>query len=433
MNKNQNGLKRVVGVFGLTTNIVNIVVGSGIFVLPAIVAAGLGSASVFAYLFCGFLITLVMLCFGEAGSRITNTGGAYAYIRAAFGPYFGFITAVLFVLATISADAAVANAIVDIVGSIIPEFRISSVKVLTFLVLFSLFAYINVRGVKAGVSVVKGMTITKLIPLLLLVLFSWNHVSIVNLSIGTFPSFQEIAEISLILFFAFQGAETGLSISGEVKKPNVTIPRGILISISLVLILYILIQSVSQGVLGDSLARYKENPLGAVANQVFGSAGFTIMTIAAAISMIGYLSSAILSMPRILFRAARDQAIPIPAFTRIHDRYKTPFIAIIAYASAGFLFACFGGFEQLAIIASATVLLIYLGVSLSVLKLRTRETHTKDAFKIPGGALVPTLSCCTILFLLSNLAYKEFVIIVMAIIILSALYGLRSIYSSRKN
>ena len=78
--KEKENLKREIGIWGLSANLVNIMVGAGIFVLPAIVAAGLGSASILAYLFCGFLITLVMLCFAEVGSKITDTGGAYTYI-----------------------------------------------------------------------------------------------------------------------------------------------------------------------------------------------------------------------------------------------------------------------------------------------------------------------------------------------------------------
>ena len=84
------GLKREIGLWGLTANIVNVVIGSGIFVLPAIVSEKLGASGILAYFFCGFLITTIMLCFAEMGSRITVTGGAYAYIEAAFGKYFGF-------------------------------------------------------------------------------------------------------------------------------------------------------------------------------------------------------------------------------------------------------------------------------------------------------------------------------------------------------
>ncbi len=422
MEENKENLKRVIGLFGFSTNIVNMVVGSGIFVLPAIVAAGLGSSSIFAYLLCGFLVALVMLCFAEAGSKITESGGAYVYIRTAFGPYFGFLTSVLFVLATISADAAVANAIVDIIGSVLPAFKTPFVRVSTFFILFAGFGFINIKGVKSGVEVVKFVTITKLVPLLLLVVFSWGSVSLDNLSIGMVAPFGDIAEISLILFFAFQGAESGLSVGGEVKNPQRIIPRGILLSIMTVLILYVLIQIVAQGVLGNSLVSFTENPLGAVASRVFGSFGFTAMTFAAAVSMLGYLSSSVLSMPRILYRASIDKVLPVNALAKIHPKFSTPYVAIICYAAAGFLFASTGGFKQLAIISSATILLIYLGVSLSVVKFKKLNTGSGNAFKTPGGYLVPVLSCLTIIYLLSKLALNEFLVISVAILLLSTLY-----------
>lgn len=426
MESKNEDLKRVIGVFGLSTNIINIVVGSGIFVLPAIIAAGLGSSSIFAYLFCGLLITLVMLCFAEVGCRVTDSGGVYSYIRTSFGPYFGFLTAVLFILASFSADAAVANAIVDIIGSIVPEFKLQTVRVTTLLFLFAGFGIINIKGVESGVRTVKFITVTKLIPLIVLILFSWSYVSFDNLSIYASPSFSEIAKMSLILFFAFQGAESGLSISGEVKNPKRNIPKGILVSIATILLLYILIQTVSQGVLGNSLASFKENPLGAVANQVFGSVGFKAITFAAAISMLGYLSSSILSMPRILYSASKDKILPIKSLTKIHPKFSTPHISIISYAFAGFLFASIGGFEQLAIISSATVLLIYLGVSLSAIKLRKTNFGSGDEFRIPGGYLIPILSSLTILYLLTNIEWQEFMVISIAIIALTIVYFLKA-------
>src|SRR4051812_44385086 len=91
------GLKRVIGTWGLTANIINTIIGAGIFLLPAIVTEGLGASSFIAYLFCGFLMTMILLCFAEVGSKVTVTGGAYAYIEAAFGKYFGFLTTNLFI------------------------------------------------------------------------------------------------------------------------------------------------------------------------------------------------------------------------------------------------------------------------------------------------------------------------------------------------
>lgn len=423
--KSKQGLNRVVSVHGLSANIINIVVGSGIYVLPAIVAASLGSASILAYLFCGFLIALVMLCFAEAGSRLTDSGGAYIYIKSAFGDYFGFLTAVLFILGAASADAAVANAIVGILSSVLPVVESSVVRFVIFILLFAGFAGLHVRGVREGVKVVKLITVTKLIPLILLVLFSVPFLSMENLSIDVLPQFGEVATISLVLFFAFQGAESGLSISGEIKNPKRNIPKAIFISIGTILLLYILVQSAAQGVLGATLVNFKENPLGALASELYGPVGLTIMTVAGAVSILGYLSSAILSMPRVLYQASKDKVIPFDVLTSIHPRFHTPYVAIIGYALVGFLFASFGGFEQLAIIASATILLIYLGVSLSVIKMRMSHQPVQDAFRIPGGYTVPILSCITIVFLLSNLAQKEFIFIAVAILLLTVVYFIK--------
>lgn len=434
MQETSEHLKREVGAWGLSANLVNIMVGAGIYALPAIVAAGLGSASIFAYLFCGFLITLVMMCFAEIGSKITVSGGAYTYIQSSFGPYFGFLTVVLFVFSAIAADAAVANAMLDIMGSLFPFFQSPPVRILVFLIVFGGLGYLNVRGIKKGMALVKIITITKLIPLLVLLLFSWGHVSFNNLSINSAPSIIEFGEITLILFFAFQGAESGLSISGEVQNPKKNIPKAILISIVMVLTLYILVQTVAQGVLGDSLSNFKENPLSAVANTVFGPFGFTIMAVAAVISMFGNLSSEILSLPRILFRASKDKVLPLTFLAEVHPRFSTPYTAVITYATIGFFLASFGGFQQLAIISSASILLVYLGVSLSVIKTRRNSIPLKSVtkgFRIPGGYLIPILACLTIFWLLSNLTKNEILGIGLLILVLTLIYFFKDAFRKK--
>ncbi|MBW8243699.1 APC family permease [Muricauda oceani] len=424
-------LKREIGVIGFTAHMVNMVVGSGIFVLPAIVASGLGPSSVFAYLFCIVIVALVMLCFAEVGSRVAASGGAYVYIRTAFGPYIGFLTSILFVWSTLAADAAVANAIVDILGTQLPMFKWPPARMLVFFFLFLIFGFVNFRGAKHGVAVVKLATIAKLIPLLILIMASWGDVAIENLEIQALPSFRKVAEMTLILFFAFQGAESALSISGEVKNPQRTIPKGILVSILIIFMLYVLVQTVAQGVLGPTLPTYRENPLGAVAERVFGGFGFAAMTLAALISMLGYLGSSILSMPRVLFQAAVDGVLPMEKLAKIHPRFSTPFMAIGSYAAIGFLCASFGGFEQLAIISSATILLIYLGVSLAVIKLRMHDEEPRGGFKIPYGYGIPVLSSFVILCLLSHVAIDELIVIVVVVTLLTVFYFVRPYF--RKN
>ncbi|MGB5264285.1 MAG: amino acid permease [Lutimonas sp.] len=415
-------LKREITLWGLTANLVNTIIGAGIFALPALVAEGLGPASITAYLFCGFLVLLVMLCFAEVGSKITSSGGVYAFIEASFGPYFGFLTIIIFLLGCISADAAVANAVYNIAASIFPVLQNEVVRILFLLVIFFGLASINVMGPRKGIGLVKLITLAKVLPLFILILIGFKEVTIDNLIFEHAPSISALGKTSLVLFFAFQGVEAAISINGEVKDPQKNIPKAVLISVALVLVFYILIQTISQGILGDELPLYKDNTLGEVANRIIGPLGLTLLSIGAAVSMFGNLSSEILSIPRSLYSASRDGIIPIKYLSKIHPKFATPYTAIISYASLGFIFAIGSHFEQLAIISVSGTLIIYLGVSLAVIKLRSNGIQYKNSFKIPGGLIVPILSSITIIWFLSNLKRTELLIICIFIVALTFIY-----------
>jgi amino acid transporter len=418
----EEGLQRTIGVWGLSANIVNIVIGAGIFVLPAIVAAGLGSASLIAYLFCGLLIALIMLCFAEAGSEVTDSGGPYTYIESAFGKYAGFLTANLFLIAILAAGGAIANAVADILVDYIPILDVPSGRILFFMLTFGFFAWINIRGVRLGIGLVVITTIAKLIPLLLLVFIGWKEVTATNLLWDTLPEAGSIGQMSLILFFAFMGAEVGLSVGGEVKHPQKTIPRAIFIGIGGIMLLYILIQTVSIGVLGTELANYRENPLAEVGGRIFGPAGLTIISVGAAVSIFGNLNGGILNMPRVLFAAARDRVIPPAALAKVHPVYKTPYVSIILFTSAAFVLASFGGFQILATVSSAISLIVYLGVVLAVIRLRKLLPNHSQSFKVPGGYTIPGIATLIILWFLSHLTGQEAAGIIILIAILTAVY-----------
>jgi len=432
METNEEGLKRTVGVLGLSANIVNIIIGSGIFVLPAIVASFMGASSIIAYIFCGLLMAMVMLCFAEAGSKVTNTGGPYTYIETAFGDYAGFVGGFFAVGSNLFADAAVSNALINVIASAYPIFETGWPRYLFLFILFYGLVYINVIGIKQGIGLVKFNTLIKLIPLLLLVIIGFKDVSLSNLYFEQMPNLKTLSETSLILFFAFQGCETGIIVGGEVKNPKHTIPRAILISIATVLVMYVLIQTVSQGVLGDALPNYKAAPLAETAKVVFGHFGYMLLIIGAVISMFGYMSGTILNSPRIVYALARDKVIPVKVLSKIHPSFATPYIAIIVYATIGFILAVSGSFEQLAIIASSSMLLLYLGVALSVIKLRKSKTKYSAGFKIPGGWTVPILAIIIILYFLSSLAKNEMLGTLIVIVILSIAFGLIKFLKRKK-
>lgn len=422
MIKKDEGLKRSIGVFGLSANIMNIMIGAGIFALPAVIAGIMGSASIFSYIFCGILIALIVLCFAEAGSKVNNTGGPYTYIETAFGDYAGFLAGIFASGSNILASAAVANALLNIIATFNPLFELTSYRVLSLLIVYVLMVTINVRGIKQGIGLVKINTLLKVIPLIVLVVLGFKNISVSNLHIETLPTLGQLGESSLILFFAFLGCETGLIVGGEIKNPKRTIPRSIFLSIGSVVVLYILIQTVSQGVLGTDLVNHKATPLAETAKISMGTFGYVLLTIGAAVSMFGMVSGDLLNSPRVMYALARDKVIPIKPLAKIHPKFATPYIAIIVHGFLVFLFASTGSFEQLVIIATSSILLLYLGVALSVIKLRKTKKSEAGEFKIPGGLTVPILSIGIIIYFLSNLSNKEMIATAVFMGLLSAIF-----------
>jgi APA family basic amino acid/polyamine antiporter len=429
---NNEGLRREIGVLGLAANTLNRTIGAGIFVLPAFVAGFLGETSILAYLFCGFLMMLIMLCFSEIGSKITSTGGAYAYIHAAFGSYPGFLANTMFWFVGILADAAIANAMADMLSIYFPFFLEIPLRALFFLLVFGTFALVNVLGVKHGDNMVKINTLIKVIPLIVLIVAGFLGTSIDNLRWHSLPSVSKLGEASLLLFFAFAGGEASLNVSGELKNPQKVVPLGILSGMAAVVLFYILIQTVSQGVLGADLIKYKEAPLAAVANKVIGSSGATLMMSGAVFSMFAALSGSVLSYPRVIFAGSNKGWMP-KIMSKVHPKFATPFVAIISYAALDFIFSISGGFKQLAIIASASLLVVYLGVVAATIKLRLQEKGKTKGFRLPFGVGIPILAAISILWFLSNLAMKEITSLVIFLGILSVLYLPIVFFGKRNN
>lgn len=423
-NINKDGLRREIGVLGLAANTLNRTVGAGIFVLPALVANILGETSILAYLICGLLMMMIMLCFSEIGSQITDTGGAYAYIDAAFGPYAGFLANAMFWFVGVLADAAVANAMADTVSLYFPILQEHIFRAIFFFIIFGSFAFVNILGVKYGDNVVKINTLLKLIPLSILIIAGFWGTSIENLQWNSLPTIPKLGEASLLLFFAFGGGEASLNVSGELKNPKRVVPLGILSGMGAVVLLYILIQTVSQGVLGNTLASEKEAPLAAVASIVLGKFGSNLMILGAAFSMFAALSGSVLSYPRIIFAGAKKGWLP-SFLGSVHPKFATPYWAIIAYSLFDFTFAISGGFKALAVVASASLLSIYLGVVLATIKLRFKNNSSNiPLFKLPFGITIPVLATIAILWFLSNLALSEMKSLGILLAVLSLIYVL---------
>lgn len=423
------GLKRVMGTRALIASAINLTIGAGIFALPADVAGGLGASSWMAYVVCITLLMLMLLCFVSLGTKFTATGGAYVYVERAFGPFAGFLINTLYWFGyAVMAVAAVANLLVDSLSVFIPFLHTIVGRVLALALVFGFISWINVRGVKQATRLVEINTVAKLLPLGVLIVAGFFIIDFNNYTWTGFPPIEQLGSVSLLLFFAFGGgAETVINASGEVKDPVKSIPRGLLTGAFLVFLIYLSIHLVAQGVLGSDLALYKEAPLAKVAEQAIGPFGVTLLLAGAAISCFGLVSGDLLASPRLLFAAARDGMLP-KFLAKVHPKYATPYWSVIVYASVGFLLSVSGGFRELATLASAALLLIYVGVIFAHIKLR--NVNRENSFNIPGGLFVPILALAATGWFLSSLKWVE---IITAVIFLAAVSIIYFVSQALKN
>ena len=402
-------LIRAIGVPALTANIVNSTIGAGIFVLPALMMTNLGPAAPLAFLCCAAAMVLFVTCFAIAGSRVSLTGGLYAYVEVAFGRYVGFIAGMLYCLTAIAAVAGVVNVFVSSVAGIVPLLGNPVMRVIAMAVVYGVLAVINLRGVREGAGAVTIVTLAKLVPILVFVLVGIFFIRPTNLSWSSWPGAKSLADSVILLLFAFVGIEVALIPSGEVKDPARTVPRSIYLALIITTIIYILIQVVAQGTLGLELANFKDAPLAESAARFLGSFGHTLLLTGATLSAFGFVTSDILSSPRMIFAFGRDGSLP-GWFAHVHRAYRTPDVAILTYTAIAFGLSVFGSFDQLAVLSNVAILLMYLMCCAATWFLVQRDVRADpnaSGFNFAGAKLVPVLAICAILWILIQASLSQ--------------------------
>jgi len=383
----------VIGTFGLAAAIINITIGGGIFRLPANVAGSLGAAAPVAYLVCAVAMGLIVLCIADAGRRVSLTGGPYAYVGTAFGPFVGFLSGVLLWMLGTFATAAVSTVLASSVGLLVPALGGRGMEVAVLVAAYAFWTAVNLKGVALGTRLNSIATVAKLLPLLLVAVGGAFFIDTDNLRVAAMPAAADVARTSLLLIFAFAGIEVALVPSGEVRDTARTVPRAIALAMVGITALYIALQVVSQGILGSGLAQATVSPLADAAGASLGGWASAVLLAGASISMFGYLGGMTLSMPRMVFALARDGFLP-GALARVHPVYHSPQAAIVVQSALTLALAISGTFEKLAILANVSALALYLGCALA-------------AWKLGAGNIVPWLACGVIVWLLTGLTADE--------------------------
>lgn len=388
-------LKRTVSRWEIVALALNDVIGSGIYLLPATAAALLGPASLAAIAVAGVAVFLLILCFAEAASYFDRPGGAYLYTRVAFGELIGFEVgwmtwlARLFSIASISVGTALA------IGRLFPPAQAGVGRGLTIALPLVALAAINIAGVKSGARTAVVFTVGKIAPLVFLVVVGIGGVDWARVIPTAWPRGDKLGEAALLILFAYAGFENTAAPAGEFRNPRRDVPFALVTAMALITLIYSLVQLIALGVVPDLAA--STTPLADAAQRRAGAFGGALLTVGAALSMIGTNSNTTLSGPRYLYALAQDGFGP-RALARLHPRFATPANAIATQTVLALTLAlALHDFALLAALSAMARLLSYVGTAAALPRLRARFPEIRER-RAPRAVPALAIALCIALF-----------------------------------
>jgi basic amino acid/polyamine antiporter, APA family len=401
----QPALTRRLGLATATALVVAEVIGVGIFLTPAGMAKTLGSPFwlLAVWLTMGASAIGGALCFGALAARYPRAGGSYVYLKEAYGPRAAFLYGWLSLLVTDPGiTAALAVGLSVYVGYLVPlpPWALRGVAVGAIIAL----AAVNMVGASLSSGILRALAALKLGLLGFIVVwgFAMGHGDWSNLSPfwtqrpGSDPLLIALAGALVASFFSFGGWWDASKIAGETRDPERTLPRALVLGVSIVTVVYIAISVVFLYLVPPAQIASDKNAFAALAGEaLFGKPGGTIFTAIVIVTVLGSLAAILMVSPRVYYAMARD-GLFFPAFATVDPSRGTPTRAVALQAVLASALAVTGSFDQiLAYFVVPTVVFVLLTVT-AVFKLR-RGSSTVAPLRTPGYPISP------ILFLVSSL------------------------------
>jgi APA family basic amino acid/polyamine antiporter len=391
---------RELGLLEATTLGVGAMIGAGIFILSGMAAGIAGPAATVSYILCGLMTLFTALSYSELSSSIPLAGGGYTFVHQGLGGYIAFLSGWALIFGSVVACALYAfgfaehfTPLLDLVAKVSPPVKFSAFAMAFLLIL------INIKGTKESGKTQNIFTITKVAMLVIFIVLCLPYVKTQNLKPFTPFGFTGIISATALIYISFFGFELISSASEEIKNPKKTVPRAILLSLFIPMLIYVGVVLVSVGILDYQTLGTSAAPLVLIAQKVLGNYGLLFVLVGGLLSTISALNATILAASRQTYAMGRDGYLPGKIF-RLHPRFKTPYTAVSAVGVMILIFTLSGEVEFVAHLANFCYLFALILVNMSVIMLRKKEPRLKRPFKLPWHPLIPLLAiACNLLIL----------------------------------
>ena len=363
---------RTVGLWGASLFPLNGMIGAGIFALPAVLVAAMGSFAPWVMLLGGLFFLPLVLCYAWLATRFEHSGGPVLYGEAAFGRFVGFQAGWGRYASAIVTAAANTHVMVAYLAAIFPVLKDPDLAGWLVAGILLLTMIINLIGMRVAVGALGIMTAIKLAPLFALV--------VAALAAGTeqvgfaLPEFSDGEAILLLTYYAFMGFESVTEAAGEFRDPERNLPRALVGTVSAVTLLYMAIiwayLAIGPGMGGE------DNALAGSARAVMGELGAVVIVIAASVSIAANNFAGGTTLPRLSFGMAERGMLP-RWFLGVSKRFGTPTNAILFGGIAGIAFGLWEGFAVLAIAGTLVRLVTYVISAAALPVIERREGAMK--------------------------------------------------------
>jgi APA family basic amino acid/polyamine antiporter len=424
-------LKRTLTAMDLTLLGIGAIIGTGIFVLTGTAAANqAGPAIVLSYVLAGLACAFAALCYAEFAAMIPISGSAYTYAYATLGEIFawmigwdlileyavGSMTVAVGwsgyfqrILAGLGADGVHLPAWMSAAPAAGLEGAVVNLPAVIIVLVISALLVIGVRE-SARFNAV--MVAVKLAAILFFIIVGARYVRPENWSPFMPYGFPGVSLAAAVVFFAYIGFDAVSTTAEEAKNPSRDLPIGIIASLVICTILYLLVAGILSGII--PVVQYKNDPqfLNAPVGYALAvikmdwAAG--VVSAGAVAGITSVLLVMLLSQPRIFFAMSRDQLLP-PGVSKVHPKFRTPYITTII---TGVVVAIVAGFTPIGVLSEMTsigTLFAFVVVCMAVIVLRRERPDARRPFKVPGGYVIPVLGVISCTYLMISLTVMTWV------------------------
>jgi basic amino acid/polyamine antiporter, APA family len=393
---------RSIGRWAMTGLVINATIGSSMYGLPGQLSHLLGRASPLAVVVAAFGLAIIMAAIIEVASQFPDAGGAYIYVRTAFGRFWSLQVGWFWLLSFLGGAGAAANMFVDYLARFFPVSGSGWGRAIIITIVIAIPTIANCLGVKQGANLCNFFTAAKLLRLgviieLGLIRFH-SHFELIQGREITAPGWGAWLTALLLLLAAMGGAEDTLAPAGEVKDPKRTIPFGVAVGIFICALFYMFGQFVTVATVGIS---HNNSAFADAANILVGHFGTKFVSVAVMVSAYGAIAATIMNAPRLTYALSAHGDFP-SSLSRLHPRYHTPAVAIGLFAVPLLILSVSGSFLWLIAVTGGSMAIEYIGICAALIRLRKLRPKA-DALRIPWGPFLAVFGIAICIALLTSL------------------------------